>query len=185
MHIKGSWRPLERGESRTNAHFPHFDLQCSDSVTILEDNNYKIIYEGVIFDFDNSQILNEPRVLDKAFGYYTYVLFDKNKYDIFVGTDRLGYSALYYAWEGGQFLFSSSPTLLKYALKTVTPNFEAWDEILTLGDIIGEKSVVCEISRARWGQKFLLTAESVDKIDIWSPETPPELWPNLVFEHLN
>lgn len=172
MHIKGSWRPLNRSDESDNANLPDFELQYSNSVTILENRNFKIIYEGVIFDFDNTELLIDPRILDQAFGYYSYVLIDKYKGEICVGTDQLGYSPLYYAREDGNFLFSTSPTLLKYELKSASANMEAWDEILSIGDIIGTKTVVNEISRARWGQKFLLTADTVHTIDIWSPETP-------------
>ncbi len=173
MHIKGSWRPLERGEPSSVDGFPNFDLHISEAVTVLENDRYKIVYEGEIFDFTDPKILGDPSILDRAYGYYTYVSIDKKKREIYIGTDRLGYSALYHASEGDRFLFSSSPTLLKYELSTTTPNFEAWDEILSIGDIIGKKTVVTEISRARWGQKFRLRPDSVDTIDIWSPETPP------------
>ncbi|MEX2617123.1 MAG: hypothetical protein WD767_13585 [Alphaproteobacteria bacterium] len=172
MDFKGSWRPLERGESAFGVIFSNFDLQYDSCATVLENGRYKIVYEGVIWDFSDGEILSDPSILDRAFGYYTYVLFDKGKNEILIGTDRFGFCALYYAQENGSFLFSSSLNLLKNCLKSITPNFDAWDELLTLGDILGTKTVVTQISRARWGQKFLLTFNTVKTIDIWSPETP-------------
>jgi hypothetical protein len=79
---------------------------------------------------------------------------------------------MYYAWEGKTFRFSSSLTLLKYELDIVTPNLDAWDEILTVGDILGDKTVVNEVKRLRWGRKFRMSADRIDTVDIWDPEVP-------------
>ena len=153
--------------------FSFLELRVSDTVTLLEDNRYKLVYEGVIFDASGEELLRDPTLLDRAFGYYTYVLFHKDSGTVFLGSDRLGYSPVYYTWEKEVFHFSSSLTLLKYELGTATPNLDAWDEHLALDDILGEKTVVKEISRLRWGRKFRITADRVDAIDFWEPEVPP------------
>ena len=90
----------------------------------------------------------------------------------FLGADRAGYSPVYFAAEEEWFRFSSSLTLLKYELPRVTANLDAWDEQLTLNDILGEKTVVKEIRRLRWGRKFRMTAARVDTVDFWEPEFP-------------
>lgn len=172
MHLIGSRCPVNRQQPDTASRFSFMELRVSDAVTVLEDQRHKLIYEGIIFDATNQQLLTNPTLLDRAFGYYTYVLFEKSSGTVFLGTDRLGYSPVYYAFENGVFRFSSSLTLLKYELGSVNPNLDAWDEHLSLDDILGEKTVVKEISRLRWGRKFRITADHVDTVDIWAPEVP-------------
>jgi hypothetical protein len=169
MHLIGTWRCSPRGRP---GDFPLVDLRTSDAVTVLENEWRKLVYAGVIFDAGDRELLSDPTLLDKAFGYYTYALFDKRAGTIDIGTDRLGYSPLYFAWERGIFRFSSSSTLLKYELESATPNFDAWDETLHLGDILGEKTLVKEIRRLRSGKKFRMTADRVDQIEFWQPELP-------------
>jgi hypothetical protein len=147
-------------------------LRASDAVTVLEDHRRKLVYEGIIFDAANQELLAAPALLDQAFGYYTYVLYEKDIGTIYLGADRLGYSPLYYGWEGKRFRFSSSLTLLKYEFSSVTPDLDAWDEHLAVNDILGEKTVVKEIRRLRWGRKFRITADRVDAVDIWDPDVP-------------
>ena len=171
MHLIGNWRPLQGGLD-TIPGFSFLDLRMSGAVTVLEDHRCKLVYEGIIFDATSQELLNDPTLLDRAFGYYTYLLFQKESGTVVLGADRLGFSPVYYAWEKGTFRFSSSLTLLKYELDTVSPNLDAWDEHLTLDDILGEKTVVKEISRLRWGRKFKMTRDRIDTVDIWEPEVP-------------
>src|SRR4051812_1471052 len=131
MHLIGNWRPSPRVEGRFED-FSFIELRVSESVTVLEDHRYKLVYEGIIFDATPQELLDDPTRLDRAFGYYTYVLFQKESGAVFLGTDRLGYSPVYYAQTTEKFRFSSSLTLLKYELGTATPNPDAWDEHLAL-----------------------------------------------------
>jgi hypothetical protein len=172
MHLIGSWHPLTSSTPDLVGNFPFIDLRISDAVTVLEDNRRKLIFEGIIFDATDQQLLDDPTLLDRAFGYYTYILFEKESQTVYFGADRLGFSPVYHAWEGKIFRFSSSLTLLKYELGNVTPNLDAWDEHLVLDDILGDKTVVKEITRLRWGRKFRMTADRVDTVDIWDPEFP-------------
>jgi hypothetical protein len=172
MHLIGSWRPPRSVPPHARDDFAFIELRCSNVVTVLEDRRRKLVYEGIIFDATNQELLADPAFLDRAFGYYTYVLFEKESRTVYCGTDRLGYSPVYYAGERDTLRFSSSLTLLKYELEKVTPNLDAWDEHLALNDILGDKTVVKEIARLRWGRKIRLTADRVDMVDIWSPEVP-------------
>src|SRR5690242_11197661 len=161
MQIVGRWKRASENYVAECGPFTFLELSLANTVVILENNNYKLIYEGVIFDISNENLLKNPTLLDSAFGYYTYLLFDKNARSVFLGADRTGYSPVYFAAEEEWFRFSSSLTLLKYELPRVTANLDAWDEQLTLNDILGEKTVVKEIRRLRWGRKFRMTAARV------------------------
>lgn len=172
MHLIGNWRLSPRAEGPLHD-FSFIELRMSEAVTVLEDHRRKLVYEGIIFDATAEELLNDPTLLDSAFGYYTYVLFHKESRTVFLGTDRLGYSPVYYTRDKQTFRFSSSLTLLKYELDAATPNLDAWDEHLALDDILGEKTVVKEISRLRWGRKFRMTADRIDSVDVWDPEVPP------------
>jgi len=172
MHLIGTWNKLSENQLAQPGDFSFLKLRVSNSVTIVEDDRRKLIYEGIIFDATNQQLLDDPTLLDQAFGYYTYVLLEKNLGRAFLGTDKLGFSPVYYAWEGETFHFSSSLTLLKYELGKATPNLDAWDEIFTIGDILGDKTVIKEATRLRWGRKFRMSAHRVDTKDIWDPEVP-------------
>ena len=172
MHLMGSWQRSLHFDPTSIRDFSFFKLHNSNAVTVLENDRRRLVYQGIIFDATNCQLLHNPGLLDRAFGFYTYILFEKGTGAIDVGADRLGYSPVYYAWENGIFRFSSSLTLLKYQLSTATPNLDAWEESLVLGDILGDKTVVREINRLRWGRKFRMTADRVDSINIWEPEVP-------------
>ncbi len=172
MHLIGTWHKLSRGELRAPNDLSFIKLHISDAVTLIEDNRRKLIYEGIIFGATNQALLDDPRLLDRAFGYYTYILFEKDSGTVYLGADRLGFGPVYYAWQGNTFHFSSSLTLLKYALDIVTPNLDACDEIITVGDILGEKTIINEANRLRWGRKFRMSADRVDTVDTWDPEIP-------------
>ena len=78
MHIIGSWRGWAAGTQPKTDQFPFIDLRVSAVVKKLEDDRRKLLYEGVIFDFSDQQLLNNPTLLERAFGYYTYILYEKN-----------------------------------------------------------------------------------------------------------
>src|SRR5437899_1998363 len=99
MHLIGNWRRSSPGTPITVGDFSFIELRTSDAVTVLEDNRHKLVYEGIIFDVTNQQLLDTPTLLDRPFGYYTYVLFEKNTGTVHLGTDWLGFSPVYYAWE--------------------------------------------------------------------------------------
>jgi hypothetical protein len=165
MRLQGSVQPGQFGA---------LEIEYSDAVTVLETQQWKIVYEGVIFDVTNEQIARNPALLNAAFGYYTYVVVDKIGGEIALGTDRFGFSPLYYSLVDEHLRFSSSITLLKGDLKNLTPNMDAWDEILILGDIIGEKTVVQEIQRLQWGRKISIRDGRVEFVTVWSPDVPSQ-----------
>ena len=102
MHLIGSRRPADDAAPLdTRCRFSFVELRFSEAVTVLEDDRHKLVYEGIIFDATSQELLDNPALLDRAFGYYTYVLFHKGSGAVFFGTDRLGYSPFYYAWEKG------------------------------------------------------------------------------------
>jgi hypothetical protein len=149
------------------------ELEHSEGVTVLETQQRKIVYEGVIFDASDVEIVNRPALLESAFGYYTYVVLEKRTGEIVIGTDRFGFSPLYYSRASENLQFSSSITLLKGVLDRLTPNMDAWDELLVLGNLVGEKTVVNEIERLQWGRKISISNGQIRFLSVWNPETPP------------
>src|SRR5690606_11846543 len=95
-------------------------LKRSDAVTVIETEDRRIVYQGVVFDATVDEIANAPELLDSAFGYYTYVRIEKQTGEIVIGTDRLGFSPLYYSFDGCTLHFASSISLLKQNLARVT-----------------------------------------------------------------
>jgi len=106
MHLIGSWHSLPPDRPNAIGDFSFIELRISDAATVLQDHRRKLVYEGIIFDATNQQLLDDPTLLDRAFGFYTYVLFENESGAIYLGADRLGYSPVYYGWESKTFRFS-------------------------------------------------------------------------------
>lgn len=182
VHIKGR---VHLGRDVPPGRGAGFDLTCTRAATVLETQHRKVVYEGVIFDVSDADIVERPAVLRSAFGYYTYVVLEKETGKVTIGTDRLGFSPLYYSLAAGDFRFSSSIALLKGELPRVTPDMDAWDELLLLGDIIGEKTVVKEIQRLQWGREISIEDGRVKFTSVWDPESPPPCEKNVYIARNN
>src|SRR5206468_60852 len=118
-------------------------------------------------------VLAEPGRLQTAYGLFTYVWFDSQQLKTVIGTDRLGYSPLYYAEEPGCTRFSTSLSYLKSEILIRTPDYAAWEELSVLGELLGDKTPVREIRRADYG----VTLEFIDGQMLvhrfWEPEVVP------------
>jgi len=68
--------------------------------------------------------------------------------------------------------FSTSLTLLKYCVNNVTPDYEAWEEILNLSTILGNKTTIKEIKRLQAGTRIHIKNEKIAFINYWNPEIP-------------
>lgn len=168
LHLKGR---VSRPRGAANERI-ELDLECSDAVTVVENQQRRLVYEGVIFDVTDEALIERPERLDNAFGYFTYVLVEKRTGEIFVGADRLGFSPVYFSDQGDTFRFSSSITLLKHDISSLTPNMDAWDELLVIGDVLGDKTVIKQIERLQWGRKIAIDEKTTRFVSIWDPELP-------------
>lgn len=173
MHIIGIWNPQK---TLVNANifdqFGKLYLAYDNHVEKLDNNQATVFYEGTIFNYTSDEILNNKTALEEAFGLYTYIKIIKNSQEIIIGTDKLGFSPLYYSQQNDSLYFSTSLTLLKYYLEKVTPNYEAWDEILNLSTILGDKTTIKEICRMTPGTRIHINRKKISFHKYWSLEIP-------------
>ena len=173
MHIGGVWSeeppPVsERWEfcgGGLRLHYGRF-------ATAVQDDRHFLVMDGQIYDASVPQALAEPVRLQTAYGLYCYVWYDKTSGEVNIGTDRFGYFPIYYAFENRRFIFGSSLGFVKNRLRQRTPDYEAWEELLTLGEVIGDKSTIKEIKRLGEGTRIQIRDGSVQFHRYWRPEVP-------------
>ncbi len=178
MHLLGKWRSQPNDtatldDRNATLSIGGLRLYLGKPIERHENDQAYLIFEGTIFDRRPHELLTSQTALDTAFGLYTYIRIDKHSHEVVLGADRQGYSPLYYAEENGEFIFSSSLTLVKYELSRVTPNYETWDEILNLEDILGDKTSITEISRLAPGTRIRLHNGKITFDRYWEPEIAP------------
>lgn len=183
MHIVGMWRNSGVGDS--DAAPEMISLECSDFVTVIENDDVKVCYQGVIFDLSESELLNNQTALDNAYGLFTYIKVLKKTNEVIIGTDKLGFSPLYYSRQKNAVHFSTSLTVLKYRLGEITPNYEAWEELLNLSTILGDKTTVKEISRLGYGYRIHISRDKINFKRFWSPEIPEQCGSERFIERNN
>jgi len=173
MNIIGVWNKEKiPGEHETSWPFGTLDLDISNNVTTIENESVKLVYEGTIFDRTPDELISSQTALDNAYGLYSYVKINKKEQEIIIGTDKLGFSPIYYSIQEGALIFSTSLTLAKYKIKNASPDYEAWDEILNIRDIIGEKTTIKEIKRLNAGTRIHIKNATILFNTFWSPEIP-------------
>jgi hypothetical protein len=148
-------------------------LAYGRGVTAVEDDRYFFILDGDLFDIDLAQAISDQQRLDMAYGHFAYVLYDKLSDEITIGTDRFGYFPMYYALESGCLIFGTSLGAVKSRLKKRTPDYEAWEELLFFGEILGDKSTVKEIKRLSPGTRVNIKNRRIEFSTYWLPEVPP------------
>ncbi len=141
-------------------------------VEVLETPEYLLVIEGKTFGKPLQETVEDIEGLSAAFGYFGYVRQNKRTGAIDIGTDRLGYFPMYFAHEGGAFHFGSSLNFVKCQLRSRSVNFEAWEELLVLGEIIGEKTTIAEISRLAPGTRIRADDNGIVFVRFWEPEIP-------------
>ncbi len=111
--------------------------------------------------------------LESSDGTFAYVHCDKHSSAIRVGTDKLGFHSLFYHISQGKLIFGILLPHIKYRLNKVSPDFDAWEEVLNLGDVSGSKTVIKEIKRLREGERIEIVDGSAKLITYWSYEPQP------------
>lgn len=138
----------------------------------FDSDRYLFALEGQAFDTTPDALRDDERKLETAYGYYVYVRWDRMTEEAAIGSDRLGYFPFYYAFEDDRFVFSTSIDFVKSALRRRSPDYEAWEELLVLGEVIGDKTPVREISRLAVGTRIRITQCGVSFCRFWTPELP-------------
>jgi hypothetical protein len=173
MLMGGIWNADGAPEA---GHFDHVSrglcLQYGRAGHVFEDDGELLVIEGQLYDAGPAQFLADRRVLDTAYGLYGYVRYDKASGDLVIGTDRLGYFPLYYAFDGKRLVFGATLAFVKRRIENRTPDYEAWEELMALGEVIGDKSTVKEIRRLAPGTRIHIAAGRMKLVRYWQPEIP-------------
>jgi len=186
MNIVGIWSSQNiPGDHEISWPFGTLDLDLGNSVTIIDKDSVKLVYEGTIFDRTSEELLNSQTALDNAYGLYSYVLIKKEEKEIIIGTDKLGFSPIYYSMQEDSLVFSTSLTLLKYRIKNPTPDYEAWEEMLNLETVLGEKTTIKEIKRLNYGTRIQISDGKISFIEYWSPAIPEMVDKDNFVKHNN
>ena len=173
MNIAGKWcaepAALPKG---FDVERPGLGLMLTPHARVFEDARYLLVIEGEAFDIDLRDALADPLLLQSAYGLFTYVWFDRQQRKTIAGTDRLGYSPLYYTEASGCVLFSTSLGYLKCQLPERTPDYAAWQELSVLGELLGDKTTVIEIRRMDYGVFMEFAEGRMTMRRFWEPEVP-------------
>lgn len=173
MNISGIWQPGGNlGGDRFSFLSGGLGLVLGPHVRKIEDERHILFLEGHFFDRPLTDGLKSISALEQAFGYFCYVRLEKNTGHLDIGTDRLGLYPLYHATENGKLIFGTTLNFVKANLRNPTPNYDAWEELLVLGDVIGDKSVVQGAERLRYGTRILIENDKVKFVSFWKPEQP-------------
>lgn len=173
MHLLGFWGPGNEASKEGAALCEGgLSLFFGPQLNAIENESAALVYQGRIFDRTDEALLANPAATEDAYGVYTYVRRDRHSGEVHIGTDRLGIGPLYYAQEGETLLFSTSLPLLKEQLKRASIDIEAWEEIIALQHILGDKTPIKEIRRLRAGQKIVLRNQRVSFETVWEPQEP-------------
>ena len=176
MNIIGLWNNRKMpGKHDYSWPFGTLDLETSNNVTIIDSESVRLIYDGTIFDRSSEELASSQTALDNAYGLYSYVKINNNIQEIIIGADKLGFSPIYYCFQSNVFMFSTSLTLLKYRLNTVTPDYDAWDEMLNLETVLGDKTTIKEIKRLNPGTRIHISDKAIRFKEFWCPEAPPQI----------
>lgn len=186
MHLLGIWNPdIRQPRPAASITFGGLSLYASPQVTVHENDRATVAYQGRIFDRSADELLNDASAIDQAYGIYSYVKISRHADEVSIGSDRLGFGPIYYAMENGSLLFATSLILLKDRLRKTTIDYEAWEEILNLERILGEKTTIKEIKRLGAGQKIVLKGERITFETVWAPEEPTYTDPHSYVDQNN
>lgn len=86
--------------------------------------------------------------LPKGDGVYAFAYWDKQRECLVAGVDKLGMRPLYWAsLPGGGYAVASEVKALACLLDDLTPNWSAWEEMLSFGFMFGEHTALSNVQR--------------------------------------
>lgn len=139
------------------------ELFVSKNVKILKNDDVTVFVTGTILEPDDVVLENLADISSIA-GTYAYVKVNNNDNTLVVGTEKMGFFPVYYSRSEDHILCGISLPHLKYRLKVATPNYEAWNELLNTGDILGSHTVIQEIQRLLPGEKIVISRTGETKL---------------------
>ena len=173
MYIGGIWgRATSPVGGRADFAAGSLRLCWGHFVTTHEDERRFVATQGQAFDCPFTGAAIDPHRLESAYGLFFYVVYEKLTDTVSLGTDRFGYFPLYYALQNERFIFGSSLEFVKNQLERREPDYEAWEELMVLGDVIGEKTTVKQIKRLQEGTRINIKTNGIEFHRFWRPEVP-------------
>jgi len=171
-------------EEKSNSKRDDFCLKKNDRTFFHESENILFFYVGSFFGIKFTEIETNPDLLKDAFGVFSYCIFFKKLKKVLIGTDKLGFSPIYYYHLKELFVFSD---FLFEVFDEVggEVNFEAWDELFNLGDILGDKTTIKNINRLSPGTRISIEAGEVKFETFWTPEVPEFVDPGTYIKKNN
>ncbi len=105
------------------------------------------------------------KCVDKLNGMFAFVLYDKEKQQMFAARDRLGIKPLHWAKSSdGEIIFSSEiKTLKKHPKIEFVINYKAIEDYLSLGYILEPKSIYTSVNKLEPGCYILLDRNAPDQ----------------------
>lgn len=173
MSIGGIWQTGTSLEGKAfDFKWDGLGLVLGPHVRRFEDDRCILFLYGHFYDRPPEKGLQSVSILERAFGYFAYVRIDKQTGGIGIGTDWMGLFPIYFAEESGRVIFGTALDFVKSNMRNPAVNFEAWEELFVLGDVIGDKSVVQGAERLRYGTRILLENDKIKLVRFWKPEQP-------------
>lgn len=173
MNISGMWQPGSLSSPNGADFVSHgLGLVLGPHVRRYEDDEHVLFIEGTFHDRPVADGLKSIAVLEQAFGYFAYIRQNKHTGAIDIGSDCIGFFPIYFAPRNQGLVFATTLGFVTANLPGATINFDAWEELLALGDVLGDKTVVEEVQRLRFGTRIRIEGGKWKLVQFWKPEQP-------------
>ena len=173
------------------------DLETGKQPIHNEDQNLWIIFNGEIYNYielrselvakghqfrthsDTEVILHlyeqyGEKSLNLLNGMFAFVIWDKNKQELFAARDHFGIKPFYYYLDDNKFVFASEiKAILRYpGLEKTEPNTEAIHEYLSFQFCLGDHTLFKQINKLLPGEYIHISVRSwkIKKQTYWLPD---------------
>lgn len=185
MHLLGTWGRTDwlAGWPEPEA-FGDLRVHSCPSVALYRQNRRLLAIEGVVFG-DSGQYTDPANAPHEAYGVFAYVRADRDEGLVQIGGDYLGFAPLFYYIDGETLAFASCLSVLKHFVPNPSCDFEAWDDILRLNDILGDKTVIRGVRRLQSGECIEIRNGKIAVKRVWEPRVVVPMRPDEYVERNN
>lgn len=191
-HIEG---PVGLGHRRLSI----IDLHAGSQPIYSEDRRMAIVFNGEIYNFkqirdllirkghvfrtatDTEAIVHAyeewgAECLDRLRGMFAFAIWDRKEQTLFLARDRLGIKPLYYALDGGRFVFASEiKAILASGCIPRTLDYQALSDYLSLGYVPAPKSIFRQIRKLPPAHYCIRSRNSQKTARYWDIDFTPDL----------
>ena len=173
----------------TNVNFLHHD-----GFPPLKLNH--IIFRGFLFDHHGTFLTGELaaayfeaitsaqelfETLTRIDGIFTVCI--EKEDELWVGTDTMGLFALYYHWDGTQWIISDSAEFVCRSMNTREPNQQVVPEFLSAGFVMGRETLYGNLFRTRPAEQLVLKNDGSSQGRIYAFFLPDSFSIGSVMDH--